>query len=169
MRNIFKKKEEAIEQEIFKKIGSLFKSANRNKTDEKKRKEWREFNHNYKLAFRDGLTKGLQASMRGTSELSDKEHKLLLSFLVKHGFILCYDLSISGFRVRKNTNHIIQEEVMEREMPLMSEHECRYVETGIESCIDYELELLEKELEAQKPKLEDIKILEELATWREQL
>jgi hypothetical protein len=49
-----------------------------------------------------GIGIGMQRHFEVTSELSDDENSLLMEFLMRHNFVLCYDLQYGGFRVRKN-------------------------------------------------------------------
>jgi len=49
-----------------------------------------------------GIGIGMQRHFEMTSDLSEEENELLIEFLIRHNFVLCYDLQYGGFRVRKN-------------------------------------------------------------------
>jgi hypothetical protein len=54
------------------------------------------------VGYEEGFKEGLRSHFHLTSELTDEEYELLYRFLVRHNFVLCYDLNSGGFRVRKN-------------------------------------------------------------------
>lgn len=54
------------------------------------------------LGLSEGITIGMQKHFQATSELTEQENELLIQFLIRHNFVLCYDLNEGGFRVRKN-------------------------------------------------------------------
>lgn len=60
------------------------------------------YHKGFKTGFKEGFEAGLKAHCHATSELTEEESELILKFLVRHNFVLCYDDDINGFRVRRN-------------------------------------------------------------------
>lgn len=70
--------------------------------EEEEKRLNRAFESGRKVGYEEGFKEGLRRHFHVTSELTDQEYELLYRFLVRHNFVLCYDLNSGGFRVRKN-------------------------------------------------------------------
>ena len=70
------------------------------KTRERRDKEI--FDDGMKLGLEEGIHIGMKRHFEATSELSEEENELLIKFLVRHNFVMCYETNYGGFRIRKN-------------------------------------------------------------------
>lgn len=122
----------------------------------------REFYEKRKKEINLDIRRGLTAHYRATSELTDQENELVMSFLERHNLVFSCGPGDGNFSIRRNNYWRAKQEevvlVQSKEVPLINLEDFNYsqlVESKAVSIIEYDLSELRKAIRSRKVGLFD--------------